>query len=329
MKVAVTGGAGFIGSHLVDLLLEKGYEVVIVDNFCTGSLKNVDKSAKKLSIVDHDIRIPIETEVFSGCSIVFHLAALADIVPSIERPIDYMSTNVQGTVNVLETARDCNVKRVIYTASSTCYGIASRFPTAEGDPISPTFPYALSKYLGELVFFHWLGLYGLKGLSLRLFNVYGPRARTSGNYGAVMGVFLAQKIASKPFTVVGDGNQVRDFTYVTDVAEAFVLAGESRISGEAINIGTQNPQSVNRLVELIGGEIEFIPKRPGEPDRTHADIAKATNLLAWRPKVSFESGIQEVLNQINLWEEAPVWNKEDIKQATSTWFQYLGKNENN
>ena len=329
MKVAVTGGAGFIGSHLVDRLLGKGYEVVIVDNFCTGTLKNVDKSARKLSIVDHDIRIPIETNVFSDCSVVFHLAALADIVPSIEKPIDYMSPNVQGTVHVLETARACNVKRIIYTASSTCYGLASRFPTAESDPISPTFPYALSKYLGELVFFHWLELYGLNGLSLRLFNVYGPRARTSGNYGAVMGVFLAQKIANKPFTVVGDGNQVRDFTYVTDVVEAFVLAGESEFSGEAINIGTQNPQSVNRLVELLGGKIEFIPKRPGEPDKTHADIGKAIKLLSWKPQVSFESGVNEVLKQINLWEEAPVWNKENIKQATSTWFQYLGKNENN
>lgn len=314
---------------MVDLLLEKGHKVLIVDNFCTGSLRNLDASAKKLSIVDHDIRFPLETKTFSDCSIVFHLAALADIVPSVERPIDYMSTNIQGTVNVLETARACNVKRVIYTASSTCYGKARRFPTAESDPISPIFPYALSKYLGELVFFHWLQLYGLKGLSLRLFNVYGPRARTSGNYGAVMGVFLAQKIASKPLTVVGDGNQVRDFTYVTDVAEAFILAGESKISGEAINIGTQNPQSVNRLVELIGGAFEFIPKRPGEPERTHADITKAINLLAWRPKVSFESGVKEVLNQINLWEEAPVWNKEKIKRATSSWFQYLGKNENN
>ena len=329
MKVAVTGGAGFIGSHLVDRLLGKGHEVVIIDNFCTGTLKNVDKSARNLSIVDHDIRIPIEKNVFSDCSTVFHLAALADIVPSIEKPIDYMSTNVQGTVNVLETARACNVKRVIYTASSTCYGLASRFPTAESEPISPTFPYALSKYLGELVFFHWLGLYGLNGLSLRLFNVYGPRARTSGNYGAVMGVFLAQKIASKPFTVVGDGNQVRDFTYVSDVVEAFVLAGESEISGEAINIGTQNPQSVNRLVELLGGKIEFIPKRPGEPDKTHADIAKAIKLLSWKPQVSFESGVNEVLKQINLWEEAPVWNKENIMQATTSWFQYLGKNENN
>jgi len=329
MKVAVTGGAGFIGSHLVDLLLGKGYEVVIIDNFCTGSLKNIDNSAKKLSIVDHDIRVPLRTETFNDCTIVFHLAALADIVPSIERPTDYMSTNVQGTVNVLEAARACNVKRVIYTASSTCYGISSRFPTVESDMISPTFPYALSKYLGELVFFHWLELYGLGGLSLRLFNVYGPRARTSGNYGAVMGVFLAQKIAGKPFTVVGDGNQVRDFTHVSDVAEAFVLAGESKISGEAINIGTQNPQSINRLVELLGGKIDFIPKRPGEPDRTHADIGKAMNLLSWKPKVSFESGVKEVLSQINLWEEAPVWNKEKIMQATSSWFKYLGKNEIN
>jgi UDP-glucose 4-epimerase len=192
----------------------------------------------------------------------------------------------------------------------------------------PTYPYALSKFIGELIFFHWLDLYGLSGLSLRLFNVYGPRARTSGNYGAVMGTFLAQKIANKPFTVVGDGNQVRDFIYVSDVAKAFVLAGESEINKQALNIGTQNPQSVNRLVELIGGKIDFIPKRPGEPDRTHADISKAIRLLSWKPEISFEDGINSVLNQINLWNDAPLWDKENIVQATSAWFQYLGKNEN-
>jgi UDP-glucose 4-epimerase len=238
-----------------------------------------------------------------------------------------MSTNVQGTVNVLEAARNCNVKKFIYTASSTCYGLPIRFPTTENDTAAPTFPYALSKYLGELVFFHWLNLYGLKGLSLRLFNVYGPRARTSGNYGAVMGVFLAQKIAELPFTVVGDGTQVRDFTHVTDVAEAFVLAGESEITGEAINIGTQYPQSINRLAELLGGDIEYIPKRPGEPDITHAEISKAKNLLKWKPKISFEEGVKDVLNHINQWKDAPLWNKEDIEKATSTWFEYLGKNE--
>lgn len=327
MKAVVTGGAGFIGSHLVDSLLNKGYEVTVIDNFCTGSLSNIIDTSKRISIIHHDIRDPIPANAFNGSSIVFHLAALADIVPSIETPADYMSTNVQGTVNVLEAARKSNIHRFIYTASSSCYGVTSNFPTSEDCEIAPTFPYALSKYLGELVFFHWLSLYGLTGLSLRLFNVYGPRARTTGNYGAVMGVFLAQKIAQKPFTVVGDGTQVRDFTYVSDVAEAFVLAGESEITGEAINIGTQNPQSINRLVQLLDGDIEFIPKRPGEPDRTHADIQKAKNLLAWRPKVAFEEGVREVLNQINLWKDAPLWGKNDIEKATRTWFQYLGKNE--
>jgi UDP-glucose 4-epimerase len=327
MRAVVTGGAGFIGSHLVDRLLNKGYEVVIIDNFCTGSISNIIDASKQISIIHHDIRDPIPANAFKNSTVVFHLAALADIVPSIENPQDYMSTNVQGTVNVLEAARKSNIKRFIYTASSSCYGVASNFPTTEDDEITPTYPYALSKYLGELVFFHWLNLYGLKGLSLRLFNVYGPRARTTGNYGAVMGVFLAQKIAQKPFTVVGDGNQVRDFTYVSDVAEAFLLAGESEITGEAINIGTQNPQSINRLVQLLDGDIEFIPKRPGEPDRTHADILKAKNLLAWKPKITFEEGVKEVLNQINLWKDAPLWEKKDIEKATSTWFQYLGKNE--
>lgn len=327
MKVGVTGGGGFIGSHLVDHLLAKDYEVIIVDNFCTGSITNIDNVNNKISIVNHDIRSTLPKDVFKNCSIVFHLAALADIVPSIERPIDYMSTNVQGTVNVLEAARASNVERFIYTASSTCYGVTNNFPTTENEKIAPTFPYALSKYLGELVFFHWLNLYGLKGLSLRLFNVYGPRARTTGNYGAVMGVFLAQKIAQQPFTVVGDGNQVRDFTYVSDVARAFVLSGESKITGEALNIGTQNPQSINRLVQLLGGDIEFIPKRPGEPDRTHADITKAEKLLGWEPSITFEAGVKNVLSQIKLWKDAPLWDKENISIATNTWFKYLGKNE--
>ncbi|NDD71960.1 MAG: NAD-dependent epimerase/dehydratase family protein, partial [Actinobacteria bacterium] len=258
---------------------------------------------------------------------VFHLAALADIVPSIDRPIDYMATNVQGTVNVLEAARASNVKRVIYTASSTCYGVTSNFPTNENDLIAPTFPYALSKYLGELVFFHWLNLYGLKGLSLRLFNVYGPRARTSGNYGAVMGVFLAQKLAQKSFTVVGDGNQVRDFTYVSDIAQAFFLAGEAHVTGEAINIGTQNPQSINRLVELLGGEIEFIPKRPGEPDCTFADISKIRRELNWQPKVAIEHGVEKVLANIDYWKSAPVWTPASIATATQDWFKYLGNDD--
>ena len=327
MRVVVTGGAGFIGSHLVEELLAKNYEVIVVDNFSTGTLTNLNEFSNKIKVFNHDIRFPIPSNIFVGCSTVFHLAALADIVPSIEQPSDYLSTNVQGTVNVLEAARECGVKRFIYTASSTCYGVTSNFPTNENDNLHPVFPYALSKYLGELVFFHWLDLYDLKGLSLRLFNVYGPKARTTGNYGAVMGVFLAQKIAKKPFTVVGDGTQVRDFTYVSDVVRAFMLAGESKVTREAINIGTQNPQSINRLVELLKGEVDNIPKRPGEPDRTEADITKAKRLLAWEPKITFEEGVQNVLDQIDLWKDAPLWSKADIKTATDTWFKYLGKHE--
>ena len=323
MKAVVTGGAGFIGSHLVDQLLIDGYEVLVIDNFSTGSRENIGPCSKKMTIVNHDIRAPLPKNIFDKCSVIFHLAALADIIPSIDRPSDYMSTNVQGTVNVLEAARDSNVKRVVYAASSTCYGLAKSFPTNENDEIAPVFPYALSKYLGELVFFHWISLYGLEGLSLRLFNVYGPRARTSGNYGAVMGVFLAQKLSHQPFTVVGDGNQVRDFTYVSDVVQAFIQAGESAISGEAINIGTQNPQTINRLVELLEGKVEFIPKRPGEPERTHADISKAKRLLDWKPQVSFELGIHKILDNIISWKGAPIWGKEDIAKATDSWFKYL------
>jgi UDP-glucose 4-epimerase len=329
MRVVVTGGAGFIGSHLVEELLVKNYEVIVVDNFSTGKLSNLEACSSRIKVFEHDIRFPLPSNMFNGCSVVFHLAALADIVPSIEQPSNYLSANIQGTVNVLEAARESRVERFVYTASSTCYGISSNYPTSENDEIRPTFPYALSKYLAELVFFHWLDLYGIKGLSLRLFNVYGPRARTSGNYGAVMGVFLAQKIAKKPFTVVGDGTQVRDFTYVSDVVEALILAGESVVTGEAINIGTQKPQSINRLVELLNGEVEYIPKRPGEPDRTHADITKAKLLLNWEPKVSFEEGISKVLDKISLWKDAPLWIRSEIEVATNAWFKYLGKHEIN
>jgi len=329
MKVAVTGGAGFIGSHLVETLLAKNYEVVVIDNFSTGSLDNIKDISHAIDIINHDICIPLPVGAFKDCSIVFHLAALSDIVPSIERPTDYLNTNVMGTVNVLEAARLSGVKRFVYAASSSCYGVAKNFPTNEKDEILPSYPYALSKYLGEQIFFHWLSIYGLKGLSLRLFNVYGPRARTSGNYGAVLGVFLAQKIANRPFTVVGDGNQVRDFTYVSDVVRALIIAGESWISGEAINVGTQNPQSINRLVELLGGEVEYIPKRPGEPDRTDADIAKAKKLLFWEPEITLDEGVNRCLNQLGLWRNAPLWTKKDIELATDSWFRYLGKHESN
>jgi UDP-glucose 4-epimerase len=254
---------------------------------------------------------------------VFHLAALADIVPSIERPTDYFRSNVVGTESVLEAARKANVRRVIYAASSSCYGIPSHYPTPETAPIQPQYPYALTKRLGEELVLHWGHVYGLSAVSLRFFNVYGIRARTSGTYGAVFGVFLAQKLKRAPYTIVGDGKQTRDFTYVTDVVDALIRAAEADVNGEVFNVGSGDTYSVNRLVELLGGPRTHIPKRPGEPDCTFADISKIRRVLGWEPKVSFEEGVQRMLDRIEDWQSAPLWTPQSIEQATKSWFEHL------
>ena len=230
-------------------------------------------------------------------------------------------------MNVLEASRLHGVKRFVYTASSSCYGIPPQgyYPTAETAPISTEYPYALTKFLGESTAFHWAKIYQLPTVSLRLFNVYGPRSRTSGTYGAVFGVFLSQKLNNKPYTVVGDGNQTRDFIYVSDVAEAFVAAGFSSVDQEMFNVGTGKPQSINKLVSLLGGEKVHIPKRPGEPEATWADVHKIQSKLGWQAKVSFEEGVEKILKHIDYWGEAPVWTPESIKEATQDWFKYLVK----
>jgi UDP-glucose 4-epimerase len=262
--------------------------------------------------------------LFSGVEWVFHLGALADIVPSIQQPLKYHKANVDGTIAVLEAARSAGIRRFLYAASSSCYGTPDQFPTPETAPIKPMHPYGLTKNLGEQYVLHWNKVYKLPCVSLRLFNVYGPRARTSGAYGAVFGVFLAQKLAGKPFTVVGDGSQTRDFTFVTDVAEAFVRAAESGIEGEVLNVGSGNTYSVNYLVSLLGGDVIHVPKRPGEPDCTFADIRKISQMLEWRPKVRFEDGVRIMLENIDQWHNAPVWDEKSIGEATHDWFVYLG-----
>jgi UDP-glucose 4-epimerase len=326
MRTLVTGGAGFIGSHLTELLLSRGHEVVVVDNLVCGRLSNLRDCEKspRLSVVEADIHDKEALgRIFNDIDWVFHLAGLADIVPSIEQPAQYYHTNVTGTFNVLECAREHGVKRFVYAASSSSYGIPDVYPTPESAPIRPQYPYALTKSMGEELVLHWAQTYKLPALSLRLFNVYGPRSRTTGTYGAVFGVFLAQKLNNRPFTVVGDGTQTRDFTYVSDVAEAFVCAAESSHAGEAMNVGSGSHYSVNHLVELLGGHVVHIPKRPGEPDCTFADISKIRRLLGWETRISFEDGVRRMLERLDDWRDAPVWDPSSIHEATAPWFHYL------
>lgn len=327
-RVLVTGGAGFIGSHLVDLLVKNGHEVVVIDDLTGGRLSNLSTQMENPLVTFHQVDIRkfhLLRPHFEGIDWVFHLAAKADIVPSIENPREYYETNVDGTFNVLECAKQANIHRFIYAASSSCYGIAEVFPTPETAKISPEYPYALTKYLGEQLILHYEKIYQIPSLSLRLFNVYGPRARTTGAYGAVFGVFLAQKLHQKPFTIVGNGTQTRDFTYVTDVAKAFFLAASSDLSGQIFNVGSGGHYSVNTLVDLLVGKKVYLPKRPGEPDCTFADITKIQRALGYEPEVCFEEGVEILLKNIEAFKDAPIWDKEKIEKATENWFKFLGK----
>ena len=324
----VTGGAGFIGSHLTERLLADGHQVRVIDNMHTGRLSNLDglQRESRLDVVEAAVEDFAHTSsVMKDAHWVFHLAARADIVPSIQQPVDYHQANVQGTISVLEAVRGAGVERFVYAASSSCYGIPDIYPTPETAPAKPQYPYALTKYVGEQYVLHWQQVYGLPALSLRFFNVFGPRHRTTGAYGAVFGVFLAQKLAGKPYTIVGDGEQTRDFTYVTDIADALVTAAASTETGKVYNVGSGGTYSVNSLIDLLGGERIYIPKRPGEPDCTFADVTKITRELGWQPKVKFADGVREMLGHIEDWRDAPVWTEDKIRDATRDWFRYLGK----
>ena len=327
MKALVTGGAGFIGSHLCQRLLVYNVKVICLDSLICGRVQNLDEFKKdpSFTFVQADIRDQKALEsAMKGVNWVFHLAGLADIVPSIENPSLYFDTNVHGTLQVLECARKMSINRFLYAASSSSYGIPATYPTQETAQIDPQYPYALTKYQGEELVLHWAKIYKLPAVSLRLFNVYGTRSRTTGAYGAVFGVFLAQKLNSEPFTVVGDGTQTRDFTYVTDVADAFISAAKSKLSGEFFNVGSGNHYSINQLTVLLGGDTINIPKRPGEPDCTFADVSKINLMLGWKAKVSLEEGVKKMLTNIEDWRDAPVWDPGSIELATSKWCKYVG-----
>jgi UDP-glucose 4-epimerase len=327
-KVLVTGGAGFIGSHLVERLLKDGHEVTAIDNLAVGREKNLSQAMLSGKCIFHRVDVRDRDALpalFKGVHTVYHLAALADIVPSIERPVEYFTTNVDGTFNVVEAARACGVKRVVYAASSSCYGTPDIYPTPEDAPIRPQYPYALTKYLGERIALHWGRVYDIPAVSLRFFNVFGSRARTSGTYGAVFGVFLAQKLAGQPFTVVGDGTQTRDFTFVTDIVDGVVTGANSDLRDEILNLGSGGTYSVNHLCRLLGGDIEHIPKRPGEPDCTFADTSKVERLLGWHARTPFEDGVRIMLEHIDDWRDAPLWDVRSIADATKVWFEQLGE----
>ena len=324
--VLITGVAGFIGSHTAELFLKKGFKVHGIDNFASGTRKNLihlfkNKNFKFLKL---DLKkVNKKLKFINDCNYVVHFAGLGDIVPSIEFPKKYILNNFNSTLNLLNILEPKKVKKFVYAASSSCYGLA-KTPTNEKTKIDPMYPYAFSKYIGEQLCFHWSKVYKLNVNSIRIFNAYGLRSRTSGAYGAVMGVFLKQKLSKRPFTIVGNGKQLRDFIHVSDVADAFFKASISKINSKIWNVGAGDPKEINYLVKLLGpNQKVYLPKRPGEPFATFADIHKIKKDLKWKPKISLKEGVLEILNNINYWKDAPLWNKKKIGSVTKLWFKYL------
>ena len=294
-KIIVTGGAGFIGSNLVDALVDKGFNVHVIDNLVNGKQENVNKKAK-LHVADITNLKSIQL-IINGADYVFHLAALPRVQYSIENPEITNKVNVQGTLNVLVASVNAKAKRLIYSASSSVYGDQKRFPLKETFFVNPESPYGLQKYIGELYCRLWSSIYNLSTVSLRYFNVYGPRQSSKGAYALVIAKFLKQRSEGKPMTITGDGRQTRDFTSVHDVVRANILAMKSKKigKGEVINIGAGRNQSILRIAQLIGGPVSYIPRRL-EPHDTLADNKLAYKLLGWKSKISIKKGIEELKN---------------------------------
>ncbi len=324
--ILITGGAGFIGSHLAEHLINK-YNIIIVDNLSSGKKENLKSVIKKIKFFKLDLSNINLVDYFKKIQkidYIFHLAALADIVPSINNPIDYVRSNILGTYNILELAKVKKVKKIIYSASSSCYGLASEIPTKISSKKDTQYPYAHTKYIAEQAILHWSKVYGVKYLSFRFFNVYGPRARTNGTYGAVFGTFLAQILNKAPITIVGNGKQKRDFIYILDVVYLLEKSLKSKIINKIYNVGFGKPRTINDLVKMLKyNKIEYIPKRPGEPFVTHAEIDKTKKDFNWSPKITLEMGVDLMIKNIDYWKDAPVWTKKKIKEATKVWFEKL------
>jgi nucleoside-diphosphate-sugar epimerase len=293
-KILVTGGAGFIGSHLVDSLIKKGYKVIIIDNLSLGSKENINKKAKfyKIDICSNKIYDIFKKE---KPDVVFHLAAIPRVPVSIQNPVLTTKVNILGTVNIFKTSVDFKVKRIIFASSSSVYGNQKKLPLKEDMIPNPISPYALQKYTGEQFAKIFTNLYKVPIVSLRYFSVYGPRMDFNYEYSLLIGKFLKQKTEEKPLTIYGNGNQTRDFCYVDDVVEASILTMNNKKikGGEVINIGSGKSYSINYLAKLIGGKIKYLPSRPGDVLHTKADITLAKKLLNWSPKVSLEEGLEK------------------------------------
>ena len=296
-KSVITGGAGFIGSNLTDHLVKIGHKVIVLDNFISGKKSNLSHHKKKdVKIIRIDIsKVNNLDKYFKGADYVFHLAALAQIIPSIKNPKKYFKNNVIGTIKVVEAAKRAKIKKFIYAASSSCYGNPKKFPTSESDKIELRNPYAVTKFIGEEIIMKYASVFKMPNISFRFFNVYGPRLDISGQYSAVMGNFLNQKKNNKPLTIVGDGKQTRDFIHVDDLANAFIKIIKSKCANKIYNLGSGKRTSINTIANMFNGKKKFIPIRPGEPKSSLANISKLKKDINWKPVVSLEEGIERLL----------------------------------
>ena len=302
MKYIVTGGAGFIGSNLVDLLINEGHKVHVIDNFSSGKKENCNEQAKYFELdISEQSNIENIKNILKGSDGVFHLAALPRVQESIENPLIFEKNNTLSTINILKACADVGVKRLVYSASSSAYGNSIKLPSKEEDPIDPISPYAMQKYYGEVACKMFANVYGLETVSLRYFNVYGERQSLEGAYALVMCIFARQRLNNEPLTIRGDGEQRRDFTHVMDIARANLLAMTSQKvgKGEVVNIGNSDNRSVNQIAEMIGGPtINVDPVI--EPRETLADNSRAKNLLGWQPRVIIEEWVPKYKKELGI-----------------------------
>ena len=332
MNILITGGAGFIGHHIVKLFIEDRCSVFVIDDYSTGSRQNHIKGVQyfEANISDTGELGRVMTTLAHNRRIdcLIHLAAKASIVPSVKNPKLYHRVNVGGTMSILQLASRLGVKRFIYTASGSCYGIPSEIPTTEQCPIGPQYPYAQTKYNAEQYALNFCEVNGISFISLRLFNVFGPRMCLSGGYGGLFSAILPQRFNNAEIVTIGDGEQSRDFVYVEDVACAFKLAAESDVSRAVFNIGSGKPVSVNeilKLLEIPESQIFRMPDRPGEPRKTQANFSHIKDVLGWQPEVSFADGLKVMIADVEYWRRAKVWTRQESIDSQKEWYAHFGQ----